>query len=247
MRSRRKLLLLLGPAAVLTAVLGACGGGGSGADQTTAAPTTTVGPGPQLTTTPTSALTSAPAPTTRAPTVLDPTTLAPTTAAPTTPPQTPLAPTSTRQVVTLPTGVSEADRLAAEAAAIGWWEEVQRQTKALPEFDPQAILALTIPGRPAGPAMVGTLERRRKEGFALRTGTVDQTVLLGTRFLSRDLVEVQVCLADDNVFIQQTTGVEELGGLGRSFYLSLLRRTASAWKVEDWGSFRDSEDGVACE
>ena len=265
MRSRRSVQLLV----VASVIVTACGGREQAADQPTAAPpasvdatpstipgrarvlpiVTTTGRAPVLpivtTTAATSAATTATSP---APLTTGPATspaLA-TTLSPTTLPATAIA-TTTRQVVTLPPGVTEADRIAAESAAIGWWEEVQVQTKALPEFDPQAILARTVPGRPAGPAMVATLEKRQKDGFSLRTGTVDQTVLLGTRFLSSDLVEVQVCLADDNFFVQQITGVQELAGLGRSFYLSVLRRSAGGWKIDDWGSFRDSEDGVPCE
>ena len=233
MRLRRRLLVLL----VSGAVVSACGGSGNGADQTTAAPTTTANRAPQATTVPSSAPTPAPASKT----------MAPTTAAPTTPPPTTLATTSTRQVVTLPPGVTEADRLAAEAAAIGWWDEYYRQLLALPDFDPQAILRRTVPGRPAGPAMVDGLEKRRRNKFSFQPGVVHQTVLLDTRFLAPDLVEIQTCLADDGVFVQEGTGMEELGGLGRVFFLAVLRRSGQGWKVDDFGSFRETEDGRACQ
>ncbi len=232
MRSRRILLVLLVPAAVLSS----CGGGGGGNDapDPTTAPTTTVAPTPLLTT----AAPTAPASSPTSPTT--PTTLAPTTVAAT------AIPTTTRQVVTLPPGVTEADRIAAEAAAIGWWEEFYLQIDALPEFDRQAILKLTVPGRPAGPKMLAALEDDQKRRFSFEPGSIQQTVVIDTRFLTADRVEIKTCVADDGFFIQDGTGVKELGGLGRSFYLTVLRRASGAWRIEDWGSYQPSEDGQSC-
>ena len=233
MRSRRSVLVLLLSAAVLSA----CGGGGNDGNgaEPALAPTTTVGQTSLLTSVPTTAPASLALPTTLAPTTLTPATVAAT-----------AIPTTTRQAVTLPPGVTEADRIAAEAAAIGWWEEFFRQIDALPEFDPQAILRLTVPGRPAGPKMLSELEKDQTRRFSFEPGTIQQTVLTETRFLTADRVEIKVCLADDGAFVQQDTGAKELGGLGRSFYLTVLQRTFGEWKIENWGSYQSSEDGRPC-
>lgn len=228
MRSQRRALLLL----VTAFTLAACSGGSDGSDNADVTA--------QLTTAPTSPSSSSALASTR---VVPSTTVGPSsptfsTEATTTP--------ATRPVVMLPPGVTEADRIAVEEAAIGWWEEFYRQLLALPNFDPQAILERTMPGRPAGPEMLSTLEERKAKKFRFEPGRIHQTVLLDTRFLSPNLVEVQVCLADDGVFVQEDSGREELGGLGRVFYLAVLSRDISGWKVDDFGSFRQSEDGRTC-
>ena len=251
MRSRRSVRLLV----VASVIVTACGGREQAADQPTAAPpasvdatpSTIAGREPELPiVTTTTAATAATTATSPAPITTGAATSPATTLSPTTLPATAIA-TTTRQVVTLPPGVTEADRIAAESAAIGWWEEFYRQLLALPDFDPQAILERSVPGRPAGPAMVEGLERRRKARFTFQPGALDQTVVLGTRFLSADLVEVQFCVADDGSFVQKDTGKTELAGLGRSFYLTVVRRTEDRWKIDDWGSFRESESGLKCE
>ncbi len=226
MRSRRTITSGL----LVVALLAGCGG--------TKAADTTSAPPPA-----TDAVATLAPPVSTTPATLPPTSsTAPTTSAavPTS------APTTTRQVLTLPPGVTDADRAAAEAAAIGWWEEFYRQLLALPNFDPQAILSRTVPGKPAGPDMVRELSDLQAERLTVRRGSVDQTVLLETRFLSQNSVEIQVCVSDDDSFVQQETGEEESVGLTRSFYLTVLQRDGPTWKISDWGSFRESEDGLTC-
>ena len=158
-----------------------------------------------------------------------------------------LAPTSTRQVVTLPPGVTEADRLAAEAAAIGWWEEFYLQLDLLPDFKPDAFLRRAVAGRPAGPAMVSEFTKFQSKGFVVRKGNVRRVVILSTRFVSPAKAEVEVCAADDGAFINKSTGATESEGLVRTFFLNVLEKTDDGWTIADYGSSRASEEGKTCD
>lgn len=176
-----------------------------------------------------------------------PTTLAPSTALP--PPT--AAPTSTilvpaTVVVSLPPGVTDADRRAAEAAAIDWWEMFYDQLVALPNFDPKEILSRAAPGYPGGAAMLERFEKERRNRFRFESGSVRQVQLLGLSFDQTESATAQLCVADDGRFVNIDTGKEESAGLGASFYGVRLRNVDSKWLVTDWGSIRASVRGEPC-
>ena len=179
---------------------------------------------------------------TAAPTTLAPSTaLLPTTTAPT---STVLVPATV--AVSLPPGVTDADRQAAEAAAIGWWEENYRQLLALPNFDPGALLRLAAPGTPGGPAVIADLEKRRSGGFVFAPGGFHEATVLETVFTNGDTSEIKVCASDNGKFVQTSSGKEELGGLGSAFYQTLLRRIGERWLVADFGSYKATVFGKSC-
>ena len=149
-------------------------------------------------------------------------------------------------MVTLPPGVTEADRIAAEAAAIGWWEEYYRQLDSLPDFDPNAILRKAVAGRPAGPALVAQLSKVESDGLVVRRGTIRKIVIVSTRFVSPTTAEVVVCGADDDSFLYRTTGGVESEGLARLFLLNVLEKGTNGWAVADYGSDQPSEKGQSC-
>ena len=170
-----------------------------------------------------------------------PTTLPPTTAAPT---STTLVPATV--AVSLPPGVTDADRQAAEAAAIGWWEMFYDQFVALPNFDPQEVLSRAVPGTPGGPEFLQSLEDRRAKDFRFVAGLVDITAVRRTTFLGSDDVSVDVCTADDGYFVQAKTGKREYDGLTTSFYTTVLRRVDNRWLVVDFGSYQETIRGLSC-
>ena len=179
---------------------------------------------------------------TAAPTTLAPSTaLRPTTTAPT---STVLVPATV--AVSLPPGVTDADRQAAEAAAIGWWEMFYDQLVALPNFDPQEVLSRAVPGTPGGPEFLQSLEDRRGKNFRFIAGSIDVTEVRRTTFLGSDDVSVDVCTADDGYFVQAETGMREYEGLTTSFYTTVLRRVKNRWLVVDFGSYRETIQGLSC-
>lgn len=253
MRSRRSVQLLV----VASVILTACGGREQAADQPTAAPpasvdatpSTIAGRAPVLPIVTTAAATSAATTATSPAPITTGAATSPalaTTLSPTTLPATANA-TTTRQLVTLPPGVTEADRMAAESAAIGWWEEYYRQIDALPGFDPAAILRKAVEGRPAGPALIDQLAKLESEGLTVRRGKIRRIVLVSTRFVTPTTAEVVVCGADDDAFIYTNTGAVESEGLARLFILNVLERGRNGWSMADYGSTKSSELGKPCD
>lgn len=195
------------------------------------------------------ATTNAPADTTTAPTTVPPISAPPTnpaqptTVAPlsTTPSA---APTTTRQVITLPAGVTEADRAAAEAAAIGWWEEFDRQLLALPDFDPSNLLKQSTPGAPIGPAFVAMFEGFRKDGVRVKSQNFNEIKAVAIRFISESQAIVEVCSADD---AEMENASSDASGLGSVYNDTLVERVGEAWLVSDYGrSDRGFRKGERC-
>ena len=174
-----------------------------------------------------------------------PTTLAP----PTTLPPTTRPPTSTVLVpatvaVSLPPGVTDADRQAAEAAAIGWWEMFYDQLVALPNFDPQEILSRAAPGRPGGPAMLEQFEQFRGRGTEFKPGDFHEVLVHQIRFQSADSVIVEICSADDGKFVNAADAPDS--GLGSSYLNTVLIRISNHWLVQDYGTSKPSQVGSRC-
>ncbi len=177
-----------------------------------------------------------------------PTTLAP----PTTLPPTTVATTSTVLVpnivaVSLPTGVTEEDRQAAEAAAIDWWEMFYRQLVALPNFDPQEILIRSAPGYPGGPAMLERFEKDKSGGFRFEPGSLQIVKILSIKFSDSKKANAEVCAADNGRMVQLSSGNVELSGLGASYFTMSLAKAGPRWLVADWGDSRPSIEGQSCD
>ena len=148
--------------------------------------------------------------------------------------------------VSLPPGVTEADRRAAEAAAIDWWEMFYDQLVALPNFDRNEVLRRSAPGTPGGPAVLETLEERRRNLFRFVVAEAKQIGVERSVFVDAQNVSVEVCASDDGYFVQEKTGKKEDVGMASSFYTTLLRRVADRWLVIDFGSNRQTVPGRIC-
>jgi hypothetical protein len=150
-----------------------------------------------------------------------------------------------RPTIALPPGVTVADQQAAEAAANAWWIEVDSQFQSLPNNDPSKLLALAYPGKPAGPAMMATLDRISKQGRRWVAGTVREQRINTTVFVE-NRVDIEVCVANNNFFIDGT-GNRYDEGLGASYITTAVEKSNGVWLVVDFGNNRPPTDGVSCE
>ena len=128
----------------------------------------------------------------------------------------------------LPPGVTEADRVAVEAAAKAWWEEVDRMADNLPAYDPNALLAKAVPGSADAMAIALLYEGLSKDGYRSRKGAINQTEVLGTEFRSPTRAELEVCTADDGAYIT-ALGQEEDSGLAGGIQILTFARRGDRW------------------
>lgn len=147
--------------------------------------------------------------------------------------------------IPLPPGVTEADRVAVEAAAKAWWEEVDRMADNLPAYDPNALLAKAVPGSADAMAIALLYQGLSKDGYRSRKGAINQTEVFRTEFRSPTTAELEVCTADDGAYITKA-GQEEDTGLAGGIQILVFERRGDRWLFVQQKKIRQFE-GVGCD
>jgi hypothetical protein len=170
------------------------------------------------------------------------TTTVPTTLPPVTATAVPLATTTTLRF-----GLTDADRMAVEAAATEWFREFARRIDALPEFKPNELFELAEPGSPAAARYAVILQDLSEERLEAIPATIDQVAVLSVQFETATVANVIVCVAENGGAKNADTGViEEPTTLGRGRHLLTLRK-AERWLISTDATVGELEEGKTCD